>query len=151
MTDQEVLRLVEAAFADVPRPEHFTNFTHCEECAEHDELLRSRDCSNLNVSDVGNPGWDPLCFSSGQGIAYFMPALARLALAPPTYDFGWYGSQLLFHLGREERTNQLFAFCNAEQRAAVLALLRQYSQNQPEEAACHQEEIDRARSLWGEA
>ena len=33
-TDDEVLALVTDVFAG-PRPEHFTNYTHCCECAEH--------------------------------------------------------------------------------------------------------------------
>jgi hypothetical protein len=115
VTDQDVLRIVEAAFPGVPRPEHFTNFTHCEECAECDVLLLSRDYSSLTVADVGNPGADPLSFCSGQGKAHFMPALARLALDPPTYEFGWYGTQLLFHLGYKGCANATLAYCTAEQ------------------------------------
>jgi hypothetical protein len=43
MTDTEALGILDAAFGPCPRPEHFTNDKHCEECAEHDELLRNRD------------------------------------------------------------------------------------------------------------
>jgi hypothetical protein len=65
MTDAEVLSALGVAFAGCERPEHFTDFQHCCECAEHDELLRSRDLDTLRVEDVGNPGWDPLCFYLG--------------------------------------------------------------------------------------
>jgi hypothetical protein len=42
-TDQEIIDAVRLAFAAAPRPEHFTDLTHCCECAEHDALLASRD------------------------------------------------------------------------------------------------------------
>lgn len=74
--DAAILAVIDAEFGAVPRPEHFTDFTHCCECAEHDEALRSRDRASLRIEDVGNPGWDPLCFCSAEGIAYFFPALA---------------------------------------------------------------------------
>jgi hypothetical protein len=77
MTEAELLGLVDRAFRSSPRPAHFTNFDHCGECAEHDELLRSRDRDTLTLDDVGNAGWDPLSFTSSAGVAYYMPALVR--------------------------------------------------------------------------
>jgi hypothetical protein len=66
MADTEALGILDAAFGPCPRPEHFTNDKHCEECAEHDELLRNRDRDTLTVADVGNPSWDPICFITGR-------------------------------------------------------------------------------------
>ncbi len=80
-TDKEILERINQAFAASPRPEHFTNHTHCCECFEHDKLLRSRDGDTLGMNDVGNPGWDPICFISPEGFAYYLPALARLTLS----------------------------------------------------------------------
>lgn len=122
-TDAEVIARIDAAFGPVERPEHFTNFTHCCECAEHDELLRSRDRETLRIEDVGNPAWDPICFTSPQGIAYYFPSLVRLALAPPLPPHGWYGDQLLFHLYSGFRDNKFFQYCTPEQRAVVTGLL----------------------------
>ena len=78
--DAHVLRLVHEAFSACARPEHFTNYRHCCECAEHDALLLSRDNETLCLEDVGNAGWDPLCYVDAAGFAYFFPGLARLAL-----------------------------------------------------------------------
>lgn len=111
------------AFGGVERPEHFTDFTHCCECAEHDELLRSRDCQSLRLEDVGNPGWDPLCFCSAQGIAYFFPALVRLALDDDDGGSAWYGEQLHFHLSYDGSDNRLLRYCSPAQRSAVAGLL----------------------------
>jgi hypothetical protein len=60
VTDAQDLLELSDAFASCARPQHFTNFRHCCECAEHDELLRWRDRDTLRVEDVGNPVWD-LC------------------------------------------------------------------------------------------
>ena len=76
----EILRLVETAFAAVPRPEHFTSYLHCDECQEHDELMRSRDRASLTVEDVGDT-WTPLPMLTPEGYRYYFPALVRLALS----------------------------------------------------------------------
>lgn len=121
--DAAILAVIDAEFGAVPRPEHFTDFAHCCECAEHDETLRSRDRASLRIEDVGNPGWDPLCFCSAEGIAYFFPALARLALAGPAGESGWYGEQLLFHLYYDYRDNRFYQYCLPSQRTAVAGFL----------------------------
>ena len=48
----------------MPKPEHFTNYRHCCECAEHDATLLAYDVNAIGVEQLGNPGWDPLCFVS---------------------------------------------------------------------------------------
>ena len=123
-SDTDILQRVQQAFARCRRPEHFTNFRHCEECAEHDDLLRSRDIHTLRIEDIGNPGWDPICFISPEGFAYYLPALARLALAEPMRPYGWYGSQLLFHLCSDGRRNERLLACTPAQRRAVVEFLQ---------------------------
>ena len=122
-SDAQVLEAIQEAFAGCTRPRHFTNYTHCSECAEHDEVLRSRDVQTLRIEDVGNPGWDPICFISPEGFAYYVPALARLALAQPAEPHGWYGQQLLFHLCSDGRGNQRIGVCTPEQRRSIVRLL----------------------------
>jgi hypothetical protein len=148
--DDRVLNRIDAAFGIVDRPEHFTDYGHCCECAEHDELLRARDRETLTISDVGNPGWDPLCFTSPQGIAYYFPALARLALAPPDYGYGWYADQLLFHLCYGFAENAFFRFCTPSQRAAVTGLLAHIIESRADlvELYGSTDEILRCHELW---
>jgi hypothetical protein len=124
MTDEQVLLELSHAFAGCTRPEHFTNFRHCCEYAEHDELLRSRDRDTLQVEDVGNPGWDPLCFTSADGLLYYLPALGRLALAEPADYLNWYVPQLHFHLTYEDAKNRILVAASPVQRWAVVHLLR---------------------------
>lgn len=95
--DRELLEQLRRAFEGCPRPEHFAGFEHCEECAEHDRTLLSRTPETLAIEDVGNPGWEPICFTSPAGFAYFLPGLARLVFEEPPDRYGWYGSQLLWH------------------------------------------------------
>ena len=148
--DAQVLARIDAAFDGVERPEHFTDFGHCCECAEHDDLLRSRDRETLAFEDVGNPGWDPLCFASAQGIAYYFPALARLALAPPVEGRGWYATQLLFHLLYESGDNRIYRYCDPAQRAAVAALLEHLAESRSSEVGAHgvEDELAACRELW---
>ncbi len=124
MTDAETLTQVREAFASAERPVRFTDRDHCCECAEHDDLLRSRDLDSLTVEDVGNPGWDPLCFATDEAFLYYFPALARLALDDPDEDHGWYLEQLLFHLTYEGTSNRRLLAATPRQRDAVVLLLR---------------------------
>lgn len=115
--DCEALCRLSQVFRECPRPEHFTDFGHCEECAEHDETLQSRTPETLTVEDVGNPGWDPICFISPDGFAYFLPGLARLAFEDSA--LGWYGTQLFWHLISNGPNNERFMHCSQQQRRAV--------------------------------
>jgi len=123
-SDTSIIQTVQQAFAKRRRPERFTNHKHCEECAEHDKVLRSRDIYSLRIEDVGNPGWDPICFTSPEGFAYYIPALVRLALSGPAEPHGWYGDQLLFHLCSDGRRNQRVLACTRAERRAVVAFLK---------------------------
>ena len=100
-----------------PKPEHFTDFNHCCECAEHDETLRSHDVETIGLSELGNAGWDPLCFCSAAGLRYYFPALVRLSLQSVDDDF--YFEQLLFHLEYEWEQNRLLTGCNRHERQFV--------------------------------
>ncbi len=122
-TDVEMLALVREAFADVERPEHFTNHTHCCECAEHDAVLMSRDLETLEIEDVGSQAWNPITMATPRAFAYYMPALARLALDPMPKDWDWYGYIILFELRRDGPRNDRWLVCTQGQRAAVAVLL----------------------------
>jgi hypothetical protein len=151
MTDDEpILGQVRAAFSRCGRPEHFTNYTHCEECAEHVELLRSRDNDTLGFVDVSNPGWDPLCYVKPAGLGYFFPGLARLSLAEPDPVYGWYPQQLLFHLTYEGPDNRHLRGFAPDQRRAVAALLRHIAETRPQladEWLCSDDLLN-AINLW---
>ena len=106
------LNAVVMAFADTPRPEHFTNYEHCDECAEYDVLFGSRTVETLTPDDMGRSGlWDPVCFLSEQGFFYYLPVLARFACE----QGGRYClDNLLFHLNADR-----IAAMSRAQREAV--------------------------------
>lgn len=149
-SDAEILHAVHLAFAGCSRPEHFTDFTHCEECAEHDDLLRSRDLDTLCLEDIGNPGWDPICFISPAGFAYYLPALLRLALAEPDHAHDWYGSSLFFHLCLDGKQNARLLACTPAQRRVVVEFLCHLAETRAAliDASLCTEELLQAMELW---
>jgi hypothetical protein len=151
-SDELVLEEMRRVFRKRGRPEHFTNYRHCDECAEHDDVLRARDVTSLQMEDVGNPGWDPICFISPEGFAYYLPALVRLALAEPTKERGWYVPQLLFHLCSDGRQNQRILECTVEERRAVVRFLKHVVETRAELADSYScaEELCRAIEYWSE-
>lgn len=123
MTDAAVIEVVDAAFADVARPAHFTDYLHCSECAEHDEVLRGHDRQTLRPEHVDNAAWDPMCFCSPEGKAYYMPTLVRFALGRPREGRSPYWEQLLFHLEGDGPRHALIAACSKAQREAMATFL----------------------------
>ena len=103
---------------NIPKPEHFTNYKHCEECAEHDETLLNHSIDSISLLELGNPGWDPVCFCSDNGKKYYMPAFIRLSLETMREEF--YFGQFLFHLEGDGKDNNLFQSCNIEQRKFII-------------------------------
>ena len=104
----ELLARIGAAFGRHPRPEHFTDWQHCCECAEHDQELASVTLDSISLRELGNPGWDPMCFATDDAYLYYFPAMARLATGRGD---SYYLDQFLFHLG----TRRLVLF-SREQR-----------------------------------
>jgi hypothetical protein len=122
-TDEQIIQAIDAAFGSVERPRRFHPDDGDPESENHDALLQSRNRETLLLSDVDNPGWDPLCSCSGHGIAYFFPALARFALPKECDPLDWYADQLLFHLTYDDHNNVFLRFCTKPQRLAVAELI----------------------------
>jgi len=147
-----MLKLLKEAtelFGSAPRPTHFTNHTHCCECAEHDETLRKETVETLSY-DCVRPGWDPLCFISPEGFHYYFPALVRLALegAGETYFIG----QLVFHLELDGKRNSRYLKFTPEQRSYVVRLLHSLVETRADEI---EENLDtdalfRTIEIWDE-
>ena len=108
---------------NIPKPEHFTNYRHCCECAEHDETLLAHDVDSIGLQQLGNPGWDPLCFVSPEGFLYYLPALMRITLDTMAKPHERYLDQFLFHLIRDGRDHDLVRACSPEQRAFIAGFL----------------------------
>jgi hypothetical protein len=107
----------------VPKPEHFTNYRHCCECAKHDETLLAYDVNTIGLEQLGNPGWDPLCFVSPEGLLYYLPALIRLTLQTMEKPRERYLDQMLFHLMRDGKDNDVVRACTPAQRTCIAGFL----------------------------
>lgn len=116
----EILQEATLLFKNVPRPEHFTDYTHCCECAEHDETLRRESIESLSYENL-RPGWDPLCFISPEGFQYYFPALVRLTLEGTGENY--FIDQLIFHLELDGKRNSRYLQFTPEQRSFVVRLL----------------------------
>jgi hypothetical protein len=116
MEDSVALALVDRAFGDAPRPQHFTEFSHCEECADHDRTFLQHTRESISRHALGHPGWNPISFVTSEGYRYYVPALARIALNRK--DSSEYLEQFVGDL-----RDELFTTFNAEQAAALSAFL----------------------------
>ncbi len=126
-----VLGAIDQAFAGVTRPDHFTDFKHYSECAEHGQTLHSKTVTTIRRDDLGNQGWDPIGFTNEHGWAYYFPALARFAMMPaiwPARDP--YVVLLASHLSWDGPDNRRLRFCTPEQRRAVASLISWIAENE---------------------
>ena len=130
------------------KPAHFTNYRHCEECAEHDETLRKYDIDTIGLDQLGNPGWDPICFATPQAKHYYMPAFVRLSLDSLTEEF--YFSQFLFHLEADGADNDLHKSCTFVQRKFLASFIEYMINSYTELLEQHYcgDEALRAFEIW---
>ncbi len=132
------------------KPEHFTNYMHCCECAEHDELLRQYDIDSIGIAELGNPGWDPICFCTDEGKKYYMPALIRLSLET-IYDH-FYLDQFLFHLESDGRKNRFFLSCSPAQRKFIALFVEYVINTFPDkfEGGIYADQILKVHEIWSD-
>jgi hypothetical protein len=135
---------------NVLKPAHFTNYRHCCECAEHDATLLACDVDSISLQQLGNPGWDPLCFVSPEGFLYYLPALIRITLETMDKPQERYLDQLLFHLMRDGKDHDLVRACSREQRAFIAGFLEhlmdQYSAELDE--CTYSNDMLKAYDMW---
>jgi hypothetical protein len=117
------------ALFNVNKPEHFADYKHCCECEEHDETLVNNDVKTISMAELGNGGWDPMCFCDGEGFLYYAPALVRLSLE--TADTNHYFAQLMFHLEYDFEENRFLKACNDQQRAFIAEFVTHFALSYP--------------------
>ena len=102
VSDQAILEEFLEAYGLPPRPRHFVNASHCEECAEANELLMSRTPEDLDPAELAEPSrsWF-FSWMGDEGWRYFLPGFVRVALAKPEAYF----SLLLERLSPESIAN----------------------------------------------
>jgi hypothetical protein len=91
-----------------------------------------------------------LCFAAVEGLLYYIPALIRLALETMDTPQEQYLDQLLFHLIRDGKDNDLVRACSQEQRAYVVEflahLMEQYSVQIDE--CTYADDLLKAYDIW---
>lgn len=151
-SDRDVLDQIDSAFSEVAKPTHFTDYAHCDECNEHDTTLRARTRETLRRSDLGNPGWDPITFSTAHGIGYLFPSLVRFALLPDVWrDNSWYACQLVSHLAYDGCNNRFLGWCSSVQRGVVHGFLTHLWTTRAESLSesSSQKDLQAALAAWG--
>jgi len=155
MTQEDVLSMIEGAFHNAKRPEHFTIYDHCEECADHDKVLLSRDRTTLSLADVSNPAWNPIDFLTPEGFLYYFPALAKLALSNGGAEF--LSMFVPFHLYSALKNESIrhphrwLSALSQEQCNAILIFARFVASHKRDRVvaqAVNPEELDRAVAFW---
>ncbi|MGH9882527.1 MAG: hypothetical protein ACRD6N_13910 [Pyrinomonadaceae bacterium] len=139
---------------NVPKPAHFTNHEHCCECAEHDATLLANDVDSIGLQQLGHPSWDPLCFSSADGLMYYMPALIRLTVDTIDSPADTYLDQMLFHLIQDGVGNRIVSACSKEQRQFIANFLEYLIDNyssQIEAGVFCSDDILKAHEIWSAA
>lgn len=145
------VKQAKAKFA-VGKPVHFTDFEHCAECAEHDETLLGSSINQIGLNELGNPGWDPMCFCLAEGIEYYFPALVRLSLDTAT-NAHFYFEQLLFHLAYGSTENRFLKHCSSSQREFIAQFIEHMIETYPgeiEDSMCTTEALN-THELWHSA
>lgn len=147
MTADEIIAEAMAVFAAVERPAHFTNYEHCSECREHDDVLLAHDPQTITRDALGSMGWDPITFSTDAGFRYYLPGLIRILLTETGYDS--YCEQFFWHAiggGDYDRSKA----CTPQEKAVVARALRFLLENRAAEmdAECLSDELLMALEKW---
>jgi hypothetical protein len=136
---------------NLPKPIHFGNSQHCCECSEHEQTLSTSNVDSIGLKELGNPGWDPLCFSSAEGLIYYMPALIRLTVDTMDNPGEMYLDQMLFHLIQDGMENRLVSACSTEQRTFVADFLEYLIEDHAARigtGAFRSDDLLRAHEIW---
>jgi len=115
----------------IKKPLHFTNYQHCDECAENDALLQNLSRDDITLKDIGFPNWDLLDYCNVQAKLYFMSAIVRLSLETIHTDF--YFKQFLFHLNEQSYGLSLLDVCTDHQKQFVSSFIEHMIESFPHE------------------
>lgn len=90
-----ILEVIGRAFSGARPAQMVRNPKHCDECAEHEEVMQAVTPQTVSLEQAGSPAWDPVCYLTDEAYCYFMPGFARLTLGRGD---DYYLDQFLFHL-----------------------------------------------------
>jgi hypothetical protein len=121
---KDAIHQIDKAFLGIEKPDHFTNYTHCSECREHDDVFRSKTVKTIRRRDLGNTGYSPTTFLTTVGLAYYLPALARFAvILELSENQDPYVIMLVQKLGGKTGS-EFRECCNSAQRDAITRVIK---------------------------
>ena len=147
----DLVQEAKSVFCDALCPKHFTNYRHCCECAEHNETLLAHTPETIGIEELGNPGWDPLCFATDEAFEYYFPAMVRMALEGTGERY--YVDQFLFHLIGDGLRNRRWKAFSPEKRAFVLRVLEELLAHKSEEIErnLNSDDLINAIEIWSDS
>lgn len=96
------------------RPNFFTEENPLLESFDHNETLLKFNVDSITIEELGNQGWDPICFINDEGYLYYFPAFIRLCVNSNEEDY--YIGQFLFHITYEGLENERVRLFNKDQK-----------------------------------
>jgi hypothetical protein len=138
------------AFGSFKKPQHSTNYTHCEECAEHDALLANVTRKSLSIDHIGTVAWSPVPFLVPEAMAYYFPRLAELAMLNVVNKEGDPYILQFINTMSSGPHNQQFVLFEKKHRQFVSALLQLIHQKHGELIRSHSwtDTLDKAILEW---
>jgi hypothetical protein len=140
-----------SAFAAFAKPEHSTNYSHCEECAEYDQLLRGVKRTELTVAQIGTVAWGPIPFLTPQALAYYLPRIAELALrGARNKEEDSFACQFLNQVSSQGKDAPQFSCLGPEHKALVLRCIEFIAAThfQEIEAQCYTDTLQKSLLGW---
>lgn len=150
MEKEKIISDLYKAFRKVPRPKHFTDYKHSEECYEHDQILLGTTLETLGPEHVGQSSYSPFPWMTARGFAHYMPRILELAIIGERNENGDLLLQdVLFYLAPGEGTDR-FKKYNKHQVAAVYSALLFAKELYAEELEdnFYDEDMEKALTYW---
>ena len=129
-------------------PEEFVDPGDCDECAAHNETLKSFSSKTIGYQQLGNPASDPLSYVNAEGFKYYFPAMVRLAISESEDEY--YIDQFLFHLASDGDRNRRWQAFSPSQREFVVRVLVNLLEERIETVEQHWDSdfLSTAISIW---
>jgi len=145
-----ILNNLYETFSEHKRPSHFTDYQHCPECNDHDQMMLSATLETLDSEHLGNAGWSPFSFLTVDGFSHYMPRIMELAITGKGNVHGeFFLTDFLFHLNPSEDYDRFTSYSYEQCKSILDALLYTQEKYKSEiEDEFSVEDMESAISYW---
>jgi len=150
MDFQQLVNRAYQVFSVFEKPEHATNYEHCEECAGYDEMLLHVGRKELTTEQIGTVSWGPVPFLTPEAMAYYMPRLIEIAASGvDNRDRDPYFTHFINSVSAGPASRQ-YALFKTPQRLAVASALVFIKENHYERVLsfCWEDTLETAMTSW---